>query len=362
MVLREICKECILHQKKLYDCPYCNIDFNSQQNIIDNLRKLSKHDSIVDSVIQVNKNDVKIKLFKDPLYTAGNKSKECNKKRLFCYIEENTVAKTNSEDSHITWAKFSQNQEKSRRRSLDIFIDYGKNNDFDYFMTITFDPRKVASNVRSAVIYAWKLLRQKFQYYYPGIKLLCVVEYHLDGAKMHFHCLVGGANIDRILALARDNQFYKKNKNGEVIMRNGKPLMNKHYLHPIIGDYGEYAYNLRLEFFNLGFSTIYPLKDIHSDGKYIDRITHYAAKYMAKDQNAVPYNGKRYFATRNLVKSERFKTTKVKISEILENIPEQTVLLSDNKEDIISVDRKTFETELQKYNKRLEDLDPIFED
>lgn len=317
------CNNCFLNGQKCCNCENCTIDFNNSRNVIQHLkeyRQKYKRDT-ANTVVQINTNNIKVRHYKDEFKITGNHSTGKNRTRKFKYIdkEETILAKKDPNDPNTTYAKLFHSLDKSRKRALDVFHTYGDNNNWQWFFTLTFDPRKVASTIRKAVLYAWQLIRQKFQYYYPGIKILCVVEYHKDGSKMHFHSILGEANISKVLVKAIDNQPYKK-VNGVLTSER-----NPHYLQPIIGEFGEQAYNLKSSFCNLGFSTVYYLQDRTQTNDVSERITRYVAKYMNKDTLSVPYNGKRYFATRNLSKGLRVTCDIQDIQAVLTNAEDMFV-------------------------------------
>lgn len=76
-------------------------------------------------------------------------------------------------------------------RTKRMIKDYARNNDFDYFVTLTFDTKKIDSTNQYIVLSATqrytRMLRQQ------GVKYLIVPELHADGHKIHLHALIKGA-------------------------------------------------------------------------------------------------------------------------------------------------------------------------
>lgn len=305
--LKELCKQCLLHGKNIHHCPFCDIDFTSNQSMAQALKQIKhiQNTPRANTVLNHNKRNTEIVRFTDEFSTVGNKS-SCSRGRLFYYDPElDSVRAKEPGNSKATLSNFLNTRQKSRKRALNSFLNYGQNNDWDYFFTITFDPRKIDSTSQDKVKYAWKLLRQKLQYNYPDVRIMCVVEYHKDNNKLHFHGVIGNANIDGVLIRAVNMQVYRKDKNGNVVTRAGQSLRNSLYLQPLQSNIGDKIYNFRTTFYNEGFCSVIPLTDRNNDLTVYEKVVFYLAKYMAKDKSAVPFNGKSFFHTRNLDKGTK---------------------------------------------------------
>jgi hypothetical protein len=163
--------------------------------------------------------------------------------------------------SKMSFSSFQESQEYSIRRTRRTLHDLVKCNDFDLFVTFTFNPKKIDRYDLvgvTAKMQGW-LRRQyarnnNFQY-------LIVPEKHKDGA-IHFH------------ALMKDYPFVLKRTN--VIQDNRR------------------VYNIPMFKFGFTNATYLPRDDREKVGNYI-------AKYISKDMITMP-NRRRYWASRNLKK------------------------------------------------------------
>lgn len=79
---------------------------------------------------------------------------------------------------------------ESLARAKRTIIDYADNNDFNYFVTITFDQKKIDRTDGELLYNRMKrAFRYYREYYCPTLKFLLVPEMHKDG-NFHFHGLV----------------------------------------------------------------------------------------------------------------------------------------------------------------------------
>lgn len=304
MELKELCKECLLYCEKRHNCPFCDIDFSDRKKIIQAMRVRKQKPSTANLIIRKNKRNTEFFFVNQEFSMTGNTS-SCSRKRKW-YYDNDVLRKVDKRDERATIQNLNNCRNHNRKRSLNAFLDYGQNNDWDYFFTITFDPQKVDSSNQDAVKYAWKKLRQKLQYYFPDIKILAVVEYHADNDKLHFHGAIGNTDISKLLIRAVNNQPYVRDKYGQVIKdKQGNPKYNKYYLQDLKTDLNDKIYNFRNSVYDLGFASIIPLVDRLQDLSSYDKVIYYLAKYMAKDKSAVPYCGKSYFHTHNLAQGKK---------------------------------------------------------
>lgn len=161
----------------------------------------------------------------------------------------------------ICWPRKSNPvpSQSSLQRTKSTISDYVLANDFDLFVTFTFDPKLVDSmdeQVAKRKMDNWLSNSRRNS---PDFLYIVVAEYHKSGA-IHFHGVF--ANY---LATLRDS---KKRKNGKAI------------------------YNL--EKWKYGFSTATKIENKIKTSNYIK-------KYITKDMIVVG-NKKRYWASRNLQK------------------------------------------------------------
>ncbi len=305
MELKELCRECLLHNKNIHNCPFCDIDFESEKSKINALQKIRQNFRLAfaNTTIRVNNNNVELFRTKEDYSVCGNCSKGPRTRKWY-FDEENCLRKKNLEDERATIDNLNLCRKRNLKRALDCFLSYGQNNDWQYFLTITFDPRKVDSTSQKSVKYAWQKFRQKLQYYYPDIMILTVIEYHEDSNKLHFHGAIGNVKLGRVLARAVNMEQYRKNKDGSIKMRNGKPVPNKYYMKRLETSIGDPVYNFLPELYDLGFCSVIPLTPRNNLTTF-DKVIFYLAKYMNKDKSAVPYCGKSYFHTHNLKKGTK---------------------------------------------------------
>ena len=175
-------------------------------------------------------------------------------------------------------------------RSKMTVIDYGENNDWTYFTTITFDKTKVDredikgcyDKLRSACMNYRQRVDNEFRY-------LLIPEYHADGAHVHFHGLikVSDTNDDITGPYTAWNQ-------------------NKH----------KFMKYFRSEYFFSRFGAI-NLSPVATNTLYVSA---YVTKYMTKQQFMI--FGNRYCCSQGLRRSDRlyFKDQEEFALEMFEKI------------------------------------------
>lgn len=309
MELKELCKECLLHNRKIHNCPFCDVDFDNiisvRQKFKQMYSKKIKHQTRANTVLRFNKYNTELIRYTDEFSIEGNNSKNVNRSRKWHCID-NTWRKKDVNDKRATLKNLQLCRLKARKRSLDLFLNYGQNNEWQYFITMTFDPRKVHSDKQEDIKRAWKQFRERLQYRFPDIKIMAVIEYHADDCKMHFHGVIGNAELSSVLRRAVNQQLYIKDKYGKVVKNeNGEPVMNKYYLNELVTNIGDKVYNFDPKLYNDGFCSIIKLADKNNDLSVYEKIIFYLAKYMNKDKSAVPYCGKSFFHTYNLDKGDK---------------------------------------------------------
>lgn len=158
----------------------------------------------------------------------------------------------------------SQNKEHSLAQSItrtkSVVHDYARNNHWDYFITLTFNPKKVDSTDKKEVLETFQTFSRWLRK--NGNKYLAIPEYHKDGKKIHLHCLVQGS----LPLTATELQTSA----GQVI------------------------YNL--DNWEYGFTTAIKIGETVDDGL---RLASYVCKYMTKDLTTI-FNQKRFWASNGL--------------------------------------------------------------
>jgi len=155
---------------------------------------------------------------------------------------------------------------RSVRRTKSVIKDYILNNDFDLFVTFTFNPEKVNRydfSHCSAKMQSWLGRIRSYSNSINGdFRYIIVPEYHKDGA-IHFHALLG--DYPKLL---------KKTK----VIKNNKLVYN-------------------LTSYRYGWTS----------AQKIDQLGHeiygYLTKYITKEMILL-FGRKRYWASRNLIKPE----------------------------------------------------------
>lgn len=227
-------------------------------------------------------------IFKDAFYQRASVELNTNidRTRKFFYDENGVL---NPVDSNATNSIFDLlvRLEDSRKRGLQNFYGYVLSNDWDYFLTLT-----VKSGINfdkfndSDIEYIWKLFRQKMQYRFRDIKIICIREYHKKGG-LHFHCLLGNCKLNPYLSIAINSK--------KQIKKNGVLVNNPDYLCPLFTKFGDQIYNLSPKVYDFGFTEIVIIND-----KNNFKLANYMSKYMVKDNAQVKYNKKLFFRTHNL--------------------------------------------------------------
>lgn len=216
-----------------------------------------------------NKDFTEYCIYKRPfLVNSQSVVKTCtiDRTRSFTYDENGVLIPI--KDS-ATIGKLETSINDSRNRAKANLFGYALNNEWEYFITLTFDPKKVNRLNDGDVIAAWTLFRKRLQYYIKDIKILLVPEYHKNGG-LHFHGFFG--NTFGKLANFLKNSGHKN-------------------------EFGDTIYNLSDNIYNLGHTTAVIIK---SGVENQLRVTFYLGKYFTKNNNSVRYNKKSYYRTYNL--------------------------------------------------------------
>lgn len=168
------------------------------------------------------------------------------------YINEN---RTKQQEEHCKTYHLKQTKNS--------IYDIARSNEWDWFITITFDRNKTDSSDYDIVVCRLKYFLNNLQKRQcPNLKYLIVPELHADGKHYHFHGLL--ANCDGI-------NFSYSGKNDR---KSKKPIYN------ILN-------------WKLGFTTATQVGDTQ-------RVSSYITKYITKECVAVLKNKKRYYTSHNV--------------------------------------------------------------
>lgn len=157
--------------------------------------------------------------------------------------------------------------ENSRKRTIQSIYNIARSNDWEWFVTFTFDPQKINSSdfdTVSSVLNDW--LSNMRKRYCSDLRYLLVPELHKDGLKYHFHGVFSDI--------------------GNLTMIDSGITQNNIKI-----------YNLLQ--YRLGFSTC----SIVQDSK---RVSSYITKYITKELCFHTKFKKRYWSSRNLNKPEEY--------------------------------------------------------
>lgn len=197
------------------------------------------------------KNQTQVRFFKKPI--------EFDKKK----VRANERKKKTEEER--TQFDIDLSVRQSMHRTKDKIWNICLANDWEYFVTFTFNPKIVNSEDYddcSAKMSKW-LMNAK-QICAPDLKYCLVPEYHSDKKKFHFHALMSNLGDIQLVDSGR-----RKDKGTKII------------------------YNIAN--YRLGFSTAIPInKDSVSQGKIVG----YMLKYITKDLATLTQGKKRYWYTR----------------------------------------------------------------
>jgi hypothetical protein len=169
----------------------------------------------------------------------------------------------------IDWEKVEHSKNVSLHRSKDNFYAYVLCNKWKYFVTLTFNPKRIDRHNDKHIKQAYKVFRQQLQRINKNVKIIVVPEPHNDGA-LHFHGFIGDIDLSNYL--------------GIMIDKNGKKCKSKS---------GEQLYELSL--FKYGYNTVAVLPEDCNRTK----IANYCISYVTKTER-IGYNKKAYYRTTNL--------------------------------------------------------------
>jgi len=156
-------------------------------------------------------------------------------------------------------------EETSIARTKATIRDYSLANGFDFFVTLTFDTKKVDSKNIDDVLRN----TQKFTRYLRGndMQYLIVPEYHKDKKKVHLHALIKCNGNVQALQL-EPTQFTHSN---------GKPIFN-------------------VKAWRFGWSTAISIGRTELD---VLKVSNYIVKYLTKETISL-FNKKRYWSSQSL--------------------------------------------------------------
>ncbi len=245
------------------------------------------------------KNQTQVRFFKKPIEYDVKKVRANERKKK-------------SEDER-TQFDIDLSIRQSMHRTKDKIWNICLSNEWEYFVTFTFNPKIVnskdyddCSNKLSKWLQNAKLICA------PDLKYCIVPEFHADKEKYHFHALMSNLGDIQLIDSGR-----RKDRGTKII------------------------YNIAN--YRLGFSTAIPVsKDSTSQGKIVG----YMLKYITKDLLTLTQGKKRYWYTRNTCEKPIIDTFLVE-SDKLQDFTEA---LENDKSYRKSIDMPFSNNELKIYN------------
>lgn len=223
-------------------------------------------------------------MYKDSAIQKGEK-KAFKDNKEYKFLLQQLLDKDISVDEYEF--KRNSNLKRSQRNTLNMIYDISRCNEWDLFVTLTFDPEKVDSfnyDECSSKIRNWlKVQRRNCK----DLKYIVVPELHKSG-RFHFHGLFASCDGIRLI------------DSGKVDRKGFK------------------VYNI--DNYNWGFTTATKVQNTNAVNKYI-------AKYCTKNLFNVTNNKKRYWASRNC---DRPDITELRVD------PDETIKNLDNSGQLLS--------------------------
>lgn len=280
---------------------------------------VNKH---IDGKIEICKYDKKFPIVKHLRY---NPIKSRN-----WFVDDDGLLSPKTKNSNF--GGYKNNMSRSSNFALDNVKSLLENNKWDYFITLTFSKEFVNDRFDDKEIkYEWKRFCAFLTYWDKNIRVLCIPERHKSGC-LHFHCVVG---TEKEFPVQMCKEYETWNADGS----SNKPISgDSKYLFPIYenGKWKKFVNGdpaFALSFFNKGrnYTAILPKGDNH------DAVKNYVGKYINKSFYT-GYGKRRYLATHNLLKKEKY-CIYCEDEEDLNNYINEFDLKEYKKEDDIQVYR-----------------------
>ncbi len=183
----------------------------------------------------------------------------------------------------------------SAERSKNIVLDLARNNDFDYFITLTFG---IQDRLNDSVVKSeWDRWRDNFRQKFSDAYYIAVPEYHEKGG-LHVHAVMGNIT-DKELQLTDSGKVSCSWCSKGCCSREYYYRTKSRYKKSMKYTDGIMIYNVNA--WNLGYSTATVVQSKEAVDNYI-------AKYINKG-NVDPrfYNAKRYWVSKNIPRPEKIR-------------------------------------------------------
>lgn len=180
------------------------------------------------------------------------------------------------DDTKYSLLDLHKNLVQSAKRAFDNFYGYALSNDWDWFVTITFDPKQVDRHKYDDISDLWTAWLKKIKRFAPELQALIVSEEHEDGA-WHYHGFFANIHKLSLTVVYYPDNYYKKHLAGT----------------PIYNTLGDICFNMPA--WDLGYSVVNVLPAEQNQR----RVVNYCCKYLLKSIN-VNYGKKKFYRTRNI--------------------------------------------------------------
>ena len=182
---------------------------------------------------------------------------------------------SNTETRERTQEQILHSLKSSVNRTVNQIYSISRSNTWQYFITLTIDPKKLDNCNYSLVLEKLSKWVNNLKFRYaPDLKYIFVPELHKDKAKWHFHGLF--SDIGSI-----------------PFSFSGKVCVGKYIYDYVRKPYATKIFNIPL--WDYGFSTATKIRDT-------SRASSYITKYITKDVSRIIENKHRYLASTNLDK------------------------------------------------------------
>lgn len=183
-------------------------------------------------------------------------------------FDSETIYKSQKADFERKYAPKLENAVKSMNRAKNNLMDILRCNDFNFFVTLTFDKSKIDRLDDNKTRKSFTQWVANIQRDLPDLYYVAVPEYHKKGG-LHFHLLIGGV-------LAKDLSL----KDSGKVVKSGRCKSQAIY------NVGKWD--------NKGFSTATKILDINA-------VKYYLSKYLTKGKVDPRFFGKkRFYVSRNI--------------------------------------------------------------
>ena len=201
--------------------------------------------------------------------------------------EKNILYEGNEEEKKNNRNVNEEKLENSISRSKSKIYEYALCNNFEYFVTLTLDSKKMdRDNINNYIKKLGQYIRNIKKIRGEEIKYILIPERHKDGENWHMHGLMKGL---------QDLRKYNINEN---IPKKMKDKIKK-YREENLNLYEWVGYSKKF-----GFNCVEPIRNKDACAKYI---TKYITKNIDNDMGITEKNKKKYYASRGLKTSKNLK-------------------------------------------------------